>query len=145
MQKSIIDTQIPYLFVTRSAAVHIQSVAFSDCCLQLIASEGDTVTPGTKVAIISKSAQPAETHVAPSEEATSKGSSPPKVEEKSRVEEKAPKVEPPKMQAPKPTAPLKTSPSEPQLPPKERERRVRRIISHWRVQMLYEGHAHILP
>ncbi|GJN03107.1 hypothetical protein PR202_ga20516 [Eleusine coracana subsp. coracana] len=28
-----------------------------------IASEGDTVTPGTKVAIISKSAQPAETHV----------------------------------------------------------------------------------
>ncbi|PWZ38510.1 hypothetical protein Zm00014a_043292, partial [Zea mays] len=91
---------------------------------KLIASEGDTVTPGTKVAIISKSAQPAETHVAPSEEATSKGSSPPKVEEKSRVEEKAPKVEPPKMQAPKPTAPLKTSPSEPQLPPKERERRV---------------------
>jgi len=91
---------------------------------KLIASEGDTVTPGTKVAIISKSAQPAETHVAPSEEATSKESSPPKVEDKPKVEEKAPKVDPPKMQAPKPTAPSKTSPSEPQLPPKERERRV---------------------
>nr|XP_051202581.1 dihydrolipoyllysine-residue succinyltransferase component of 2-oxoglutarate dehydrogenase complex 2, mitochondrial-like [Lolium perenne] len=58
-----------------------------------IASEGDTVTPGTIVAIVSKS------------------------------EAKAPKVEPPKKQAPKPT-PSKTSPTEPQLPPKERERRV---------------------
>ncbi|TVU15722.1 hypothetical protein EJB05_39260 [Eragrostis curvula] len=92
---------------------------------KFIASEGDTVTPGTKVAIISKSAQPAETHVAPSEEATPKESSPPRVEEKPKIEEKAPKVEPPKKEAPKPTTtPPKTSPSEPQLPPKERERRV---------------------
>ncbi|KAG2565833.1 hypothetical protein PVAP13_7NG144500 [Panicum virgatum] len=90
---------------------------------EFIASEGDTVTPGTKIAIISKSAQPAETHVAPSEESTPKEPSPPKVEEKPKVET-APKVEPPKTQAPKPTAPSKTSPSEPQLPPKERERRV---------------------
>jgi 2-oxoglutarate dehydrogenase E2 component (dihydrolipoamide succinyltransferase) len=91
---------------------------------KFIASEGDTVTPGTKVAIISKSAQPAETHVAPSEEATPKESSSPKVE-KPKAEDKAPKVEPPKKEAPKPsTAPPKTSPSEPQLPPKERERRV---------------------
>ncbi|RLM75343.1 hypothetical protein C2845_PM15G06520 [Panicum miliaceum] len=90
---------------------------------KFIASEGDTVTPGTKIAVISKSAQPADTHVAPSEESTPKESSPPKVEEKPKVE-KAPKVEPPKTQAPKPTAPSKTSPSEPQLPPKERERRV---------------------
>ncbi|WVZ85379.1 hypothetical protein U9M48_032315 [Paspalum notatum var. saurae] len=92
---------------------------------KFIVSEGDTVTPGTKVAVISKSAQPAETHVAPSEEATPKESSPPKVEEKPKAEVKAPKVEPPKTQPPKPsTAPPKTSPSEPQLPPKERERRV---------------------
>ncbi|KAK3142765.1 hypothetical protein QOZ80_4BG0351170 [Eleusine coracana subsp. coracana] len=91
---------------------------------KFIASEGDTVTPGTKVAIISKSAQPAETHVAPSEETTLKESSSPKVE-KPKIEEKAPKVEPPKKEAPKPTtAPPKTSPLEPQLPPKERERRV---------------------
>jgi hypothetical protein len=39
------------------------------------------------------------------------------------------------MQAPKPTAPSKMSPSEPQLPPKERERRVRPILSNYRVQM----------
>ena len=96
---------------------------------QFIASEGDTVTPGTKIAIISKSAQPAETHVAPSEELTPKEPSPPKVEEKPKVET-APKVEPPKTQAPKPTAPSKTSPSEPQLPPKERERRVRPILTN---------------
>jgi len=96
---------------------------------QFIASEGDTVTPGTKIAIISKSAQPAETHVAPSEESTPKEPSPPKVEEKPKVET-APKVEPPKTQAPKPTAPSKTSPSEPQLPPKERERRVRPILTN---------------
>ncbi|KAM0882519.1 hypothetical protein ACQ4PT_032224 [Festuca glaucescens] len=89
-----------------------------------IASEGDTVTPGTIVAIVSKSEAPAETHVAPSEEAVPKESPPAKVEEKSpKVEAKPPKVEPPKKQAPKPT-PSKTSPTEPQLPPKERERRV---------------------
>ncbi|KAL5214562.1 hypothetical protein ABZP36_003714 [Zizania latifolia] len=86
---------------------------------KFIASEGDTVTPGTKVAIISKSAAPAETHVAPSEDATPKETPPPE------VEEEKPKAEPPKMQAPKPTTlPPKTSPTEPQLPPKERERRV---------------------
>uniref|UniRef100_A0A0E0KPY1 dihydrolipoyllysine-residue succinyltransferase n=1 Tax=Oryza punctata TaxID=4537 RepID=A0A0E0KPY1_ORYPU len=90
---------------------------------KFIASEGDTVTPGTKVAIISKSAAPAETHVAPSEDSTPK-ETPPKAEEtKPKVEEKSPKAEPPKMQAPKPLPP-KTSPTEPQLPPKERERRV---------------------
>ncbi|VAH24973.1 unnamed protein product [Triticum turgidum subsp. durum] len=91
---------------------------------KFIASEGDTVTPGTIVAIVSKSAAPAETHVAPSEEAPQKESPPVKSEEKSpKAEEKPTKVEPPKKQAPKPT-PSKTSPTEPQLPPKERERRV---------------------
>jgi 2-oxoglutarate dehydrogenase E2 component (dihydrolipoamide succinyltransferase) len=113
-----------------TVAVGLLLLLLTAIVLQFIVSEGDTVTPGTKVAIISKSAQPAETHVAPSEEATPKESSLPKVE-KPKAEERAPKVEPPKKEAPKPsTAPPKTSPSEPQLPPKERERRVRQILSN---------------
>jgi 2-oxoglutarate dehydrogenase E2 component (dihydrolipoamide succinyltransferase) len=94
--------------------------------LQLIASEGDTVTPGTKVAVISKSAAPTESHVAPSEETSQKETPPPPLpSEKNKVEEKPPKVEPIKTQESKQTsAPLKSSTSEPQLPPKEKERRV---------------------
>ncbi|RWW07455.1 hypothetical protein BHE74_00057594, partial [Ensete ventricosum] len=38
---------------------------------KFIAKEGDTVTPGTKVAVISKSA-PSDTHVAPSDEKVGK-------------------------------------------------------------------------
>jgi 2-oxoglutarate dehydrogenase E2 component (dihydrolipoamide succinyltransferase) len=90
---------------------------------QLTASEGDTVTPGTKIAVISKSDAPAsDTHVAPSEEKSEKESTP-----KAPVEEKPVKVEPPKVEKPKSVAapPPKTSPTEPQLPPKDRERRVR--------------------
>ncbi|GJN21158.1 hypothetical protein PR202_gb08611 [Eleusine coracana subsp. coracana] len=92
---------------------------------KFIASEGDTVTPGTKVAVISKSAAPTESHVAPSEETSQKETPPPPPSEKNKVEEKPTKVEPIKTQEPKQTtAPLKSSSSEPQLPPKERERRV---------------------
>jgi 2-oxoglutarate dehydrogenase E2 component (dihydrolipoamide succinyltransferase) len=58
--------------------------------LQLIASEGDTVTPGTKVAVISKSAAPTESHVAPSEETSQKEIPPPPPSEKNKVEEKPP-------------------------------------------------------
>ncbi|OEL32779.1 Dihydrolipoyllysine-residue succinyltransferase component of 2-oxoglutarate dehydrogenase complex 1, mitochondrial [Dichanthelium oligosanthes] len=91
---------------------------------KFIASEGDTVTPGTKVAVISKSAVPSEAHVSPPEE-TSQKETPPPPAEKDKVEEKSPKVEPVKTQEPKlTTPPLKSSPSEPLLPPKERERRV---------------------
>nr|KAJ0185841.1 hypothetical protein LSAT_V11C900493440 [Lactuca sativa] len=92
---------------------------------EFVAKEGDTVEPGTKVAIISKSAEgasPPPPSPSKKEEAVSQ---PPKVEEKP-----APKVETaPIIAKPKPSAlpspsPSRTSPSEPQLPPKERERRV---------------------
>ncbi|KAK1600774.1 hypothetical protein QYE76_027197 [Lolium multiflorum] len=83
------------------------------------ASEGDTVTPGTVIATISKSAAPSEAHAAPSKETSQKETPPPPPPEKPKVEEKTPKVESVKKQASK-----LASPSEPQLPPKERERRV---------------------
>ncbi|XP_047091893.1 dihydrolipoyllysine-residue succinyltransferase component of 2-oxoglutarate dehydrogenase complex 1, mitochondrial-like [Lolium rigidum] len=83
------------------------------------ASEGDTVTPGTIIATISKSAAPSEAHAAPSKETSQKETPPPPPPEKPKVEEKTPKVESVKKQASK-----LASPSEPQLPPKERERRV---------------------
>ncbi|KAJ8432602.1 hypothetical protein Cgig2_008687 [Carnegiea gigantea] len=94
---------------------------------QLLAKVGDTVEPGTKIAIISKSAGDV-AHVAPSEPPTSKPSA-------KKVEEQKPKAEAPPQEKPKAPSPppskaapspptTKTSPSEPQLPPKERERRV---------------------
>lgn len=84
------------------------------------------MTPGTKVAVISKSAS-SDTLVAPSEEKAGKDApqpSPPAKEEKMKKETlkaEAPIKEKPKASSP---APPKTSASEPQLPPKERERRV---------------------
>lgn len=92
---------------------------------KFLAKEGDTVMPGTKVAVISKSAS-TDTHVAPSEE-SDKGAtkSPPPPVEKTEEKPKR-KVEDAVKEKPKePSAPsLKASASEPQLPPKERERRV---------------------
>uniref|UniRef100_A0A7C9E4M6 dihydrolipoyllysine-residue succinyltransferase n=1 Tax=Opuntia streptacantha TaxID=393608 RepID=A0A7C9E4M6_OPUST len=96
---------------------------------QLLAKVGDTVEPGTKIAIISKSADDV-AHVAPSEQPSSKPSV-----KKEKTEEEKPKAEAAPQEKPKtpspppskaPTSPptTKTSPSEPQLPPKERERRV---------------------
>ncbi|KAM0935009.1 putative dihydrolipoyllysine-residue succinyltransferase [Dioscorea sansibarensis] len=93
---------------------------------KFVASEGDTVTPGTKIAVISKSASSA-THVAPSEEKVDEVATKPSppaesetaVKQKPTVETAA--QEKPKVPSP---APPKTSPSEPQLPPKDRERRV---------------------
>ncbi|KAK9681537.1 hypothetical protein RND81_10G009400 [Saponaria officinalis] len=92
---------------------------------QLVAKVGDTVEPGRKIAIISKSA---DSHVAPSE---------PPAAKKEKTAEQKPKAEVPAQEKPKsgtpapndkPKAPSppssKPSPSEPQLPPKERERRV---------------------
>lgn len=83
------------------------------------------MTPGTKIAVIS----PSETHVSPSEEKAEKAAPPPPPPppaEKEKVGQKADKVEPPKTEKPKAVSPPppKVSPSEPQLPPKERERRV---------------------
>ncbi|KAL9236606.1 hypothetical protein vseg_011252 [Gypsophila vaccaria] len=93
---------------------------------QLVAKVGDTVEPGYKIAIISKSGD--HSHVAPSE--------PPAAKKEKAVEEK-PKSEATLQEKPKaesstpnekPKAPsqpsTKPSPSEPQLPPKDRERRV---------------------
>ncbi|TVU29948.1 hypothetical protein EJB05_21544 [Eragrostis curvula] len=108
-----------------AGVIEKEYISYHIVVLQFIASEGDTVTPGTKVAIISKSDAPTDSHAAASEEASQKETLPPPRSEKNKVEEKSPKVEPIKTQEPKETTPpLKSSSSEPQLPPKERERRV---------------------
>ncbi|KAF3443659.1 hypothetical protein FNV43_RR13349 [Rhamnella rubrinervis] len=90
---------------------------------KLLAKEGDTVEPGVKIASISKSGEGVT-------EAASQPS-PPKEEEKSPKAESAPIKEtakepspqPSKLKAPSPPPPRATA-SEPQLPPKDRERRV---------------------
>ncbi|CAK7351669.1 unnamed protein product [Dovyalis caffra] len=91
---------------------------------EYIAKEGDTVEPGTKIAVISKSGE-AVAHVAPSEN-ISKKAAPKQSAPEMKVDEK-PKVEaspvPEKHKTPAPPPP-KCSATEPQLPPKERERRV---------------------
>lgn len=80
--------------------------------------------PGTKVAIISKSGEGVTTHVAPSEQAASEPA-PAKVDKPAP----SPEAQPPK-EAPKEAPKVSSSPSpkpsasEPQLPPKDRERRV---------------------
>ncbi|XP_007026122.2 PREDICTED: dihydrolipoyllysine-residue succinyltransferase component of 2-oxoglutarate dehydrogenase complex 2, mitochondrial isoform X1 [Theobroma cacao] len=99
---------------------------------QLVAKVGDTVEPGTKIAVISKSG--GVTHVAPSEEKPSKAVSELSTARTKKVDMEKPKAEtpPPKSETPpikeKPKAPSlppsKPSAKEPQLPPKERERRV---------------------
>lgn len=91
----------------------------------MLANEGDTVEPGTKIAVISKSAEGA-AHVAPSGKVVEKSSpepSPPiKVEDKQKPKaEPAPVIEKPKTSTP---APPTRSTTEPQLPPKDRETRV---------------------
>ncbi|KAF8029094.1 hypothetical protein BT93_E1690 [Corymbia citriodora subsp. variegata] len=94
---------------------------------KFVAKEGETVEPGTKIAVISKSGEGA-THVAPSESAGEKAAPPPptgKVEEKQKPKaEAAPVAEKPKAPSPPPPPPPKRSATEPQLPPKERERRI---------------------
>ncbi|KAK8517289.1 hypothetical protein V6N13_092572 [Hibiscus sabdariffa] len=92
---------------------------------QLVAKVGDTVEPGTKIAVISKSG--GVTHVAPSEEKSSKAASELSPAKTKKVETEKPKEEtPPSKEKPKAPSlpPSKPSAKEPQLPPKERERRV---------------------
>ncbi|XAR65666.1 Dihydrolipoyllysine-residue succinyltransferase [Bertholletia excelsa] len=95
---------------------------------KFVAKEGDTVEPGTKIAIISKSGEGV-THVAPSEKTTSKVTSEPAPAEK-MVEKQEPKAETQPKEVPKEKPkvstlqPPKPSATEPVLPPKERERRV---------------------
>lgn len=99
---------------------------------KLIAKEGETVEPGAKIAVISKSGEGV-AQAAPAEKAAAQ---PPSAEEKRSVEkqtpesEAAPAVKDKTPSEPPPTAKKPTSPpskpmaSEPQLPPKDRERRV---------------------
>ncbi|KAG5551054.1 hypothetical protein RHGRI_009471 [Rhododendron griersonianum] len=99
---------------------------------KFVAKEGDTVEPGTKIAVISKSGEGV-AHVAPSEKTPDKAASqPPPPADKSDEDKPKPKVEsasalekPKKATSPPPPPPPpKRSATEPQLPPKERERRV---------------------
>ncbi|KAI3851264.1 hypothetical protein MKX03_002252, partial [Papaver bracteatum] len=93
---------------------------------KFVAKEGDTVEPGTKIAVISKSCEGANVaHVAPSEEIntvkeTPKSSAPAEKEKKPSVETVVAKDKP---KTPSP-APSRTSATEPILPPKERETKV---------------------
>ncbi|GLU23730.1 hypothetical protein SLE2022_397130 [Rubroshorea leprosula] len=92
---------------------------------ELVAKEGDTVEPGTKIAIISKSGEGV-AHVAPSEKIPEKASPEPSPAETPKEDKPKPKRETTaaeKTKAPMPPPP-KRSATEPQLPPKERERRV---------------------
>ncbi|GAB4830839.1 hypothetical protein Ancab_004867 [Ancistrocladus abbreviatus] len=97
---------------------------------KFLAKEGDTVEPGTKVAVISKSE--GVTHVGPSEPTTNKTAPAKEKAHEQKPKEETPPKEKPKSEAsppkekPKLTSapPPKVGPSEPQLPPKERERRV---------------------
>ncbi|XP_027064264.1 dihydrolipoyllysine-residue succinyltransferase component of 2-oxoglutarate dehydrogenase complex 2, mitochondrial-like [Coffea arabica] len=94
---------------------------------KFVAKEGDTVEPGTKIAVISKSGDGV-THVAPSEKPAEKATPEKKVEQpKQKVESAAAEVkkaEKPKTEAKASPPPPKVTATEPQLPPKERERRV---------------------
>ncbi|WOG99753.1 hypothetical protein DCAR_0519108 [Daucus carota subsp. sativus] len=92
---------------------------------KFVAKEGDTVEPGTKIAVISKSGEGVAVSKKPSDEASPK---PPATETKT---EKKPESTTPPPPAPEKSMektpslpPPRTSASEPQLPPKERERRV---------------------
>ncbi|KAK1424350.1 hypothetical protein QVD17_19679 [Tagetes erecta] len=91
---------------------------------EFVAKEGDTVEPGTKVAIISKSGEGVTTHVEPSEppaqDAPAKVEKPPPPPPKTPPP--TPEIQPPKAAPPRPSS--KPSATEPQLPPKDRERRV---------------------
>ncbi|XP_055801101.1 dihydrolipoyllysine-residue succinyltransferase component of 2-oxoglutarate dehydrogenase complex 1, mitochondrial-like [Solanum dulcamara] len=96
---------------------------------KFVAKEGDTVEPGFKVAIISKSGEGVESvdHVAPSEKPSEKEAlKPPSPVQEKKEEEIKLKVDtaPVKEKSKGTSPPPKRSATEPQLPPKERERRV---------------------
>ncbi|XVF03828.1 hypothetical protein REPUB_Repub05bG0026300 [Reevesia pubescens] len=108
--------------------VTIDVVSPQDGVIQeYVAKEGDTVEPGIKIAVISKSAEgvaPAAPSEKKSEKAASKPSPPAETvkEDKPKAKvEASPAAEKPK--SPSPPPPKRTA-TEPILPPKERERRV---------------------
>ncbi|KAI4384397.1 hypothetical protein MLD38_002561 [Melastoma candidum] len=94
---------------------------------KFVAKEGETVEPGTKIAVISKSGEGATSHVAPSDDASQKAAPLPppaeKVEEKPKTQVEAPPAKE-KLKTPVSVPPPKRSATEPQLPPKDRERRI---------------------
>ncbi|KAL4037520.1 hypothetical protein IC575_001116 [Cucumis melo] len=87
---------------------------------KFVAKEGDTVEPGTKVAIISKTGEGV-THVAPSEKTSEQAT--PQAAPAEKIEKPAETTVSQKPKPPSPPPP-KRSATEPQLPPKDRERRV---------------------
>ncbi|ERN11983.1 hypothetical protein AMTRI_Chr08g202710 [Amborella trichopoda] len=96
---------------------------------KLVAKEGDTVVPGTTIAVISRSGTasvaPSDEKPATKEKPTKEAPKPLAPVEKEPAEKKKPTEEAAKVKPKPPTpAPSRSSPSEPQLPPKERERRV---------------------
>ncbi|XP_023634170.1 dihydrolipoyllysine-residue succinyltransferase component of 2-oxoglutarate dehydrogenase complex 2, mitochondrial isoform X2 [Capsella rubella] len=107
---------------TDKVTIDIASPA-SGVIQEFLVKEGDTVEPGTKVAIISKSE--AVSHAAPTQKVpeTSEPKPAPPAEDKQKSKvENAPVPDKPKAASSPP--PPKQSAKEPQLPPKERERRV---------------------
>ncbi|KAI7997551.1 hypothetical protein LOK49_LG10G01690 [Camellia lanceoleosa] len=91
-----------------------------------VAKKGDTMEPDTKIVVISKSGEGV-AHVAPFEKTMTKAASQLPSAELSEEDKQKPKVErTPVIEKPKSTstAPLKRSAIEPQLPPKEREKRI---------------------
>lgn len=97
---------------------------------QFVAKEGDTVEPGFKIAVISKSSgaatQVKESEKKPEETKPEKKEDKPKAPASPKVETSPPKDKP-RAPPPPPTS-SRPSPREPQLPPKDRERRVHTII-----------------
>uniref|UniRef100_A0A7N0TYC4 dihydrolipoyllysine-residue succinyltransferase n=1 Tax=Kalanchoe fedtschenkoi TaxID=63787 RepID=A0A7N0TYC4_KALFE len=87
--------------------------------VKFIAKEGDTVEPGAKVAVISKSGEGVTAHVAPSQTPSPPAEKVSEEKPKTKVDAAPVKKKP---QAPPPSP--KRSASEPQLPPKDRERRI---------------------
>ncbi|KAB1201986.1 Dihydrolipoyllysine-residue succinyltransferase component of 2-oxoglutarate dehydrogenase complex 2, mitochondrial [Morella rubra] len=93
---------------------------------KFVAKEGDTVEPGTKIAVISKSGEGVTQ--APSEKAAVEPPTPEQKQtpdaETAPVKEKIKEVSPSQPKPKGPPPPPKATASEPQLPPKDRERRV---------------------
>ncbi|KAM5585526.1 dihydrolipoyllysine-residue succinyltransferase component of 2-oxoglutarate dehydrogenase complex 2, mitochondrial [Rosa sericea] len=93
---------------------------------KFVANEGDTVEPGTKIAVILKSGEDV-SHVGPSEKTLEKAIPQPASPVETISKNQTSKVETTpvtvKPKAPSPPSP-KPSAQEPQLPPKERERRI---------------------
>ncbi|KAA3452919.1 dihydrolipoyllysine-residue succinyltransferase component [Gossypium australe] len=112
--------------------VTIDVVSPQDGVIQeYVAKEGETVEPGTRVAVISKSAEGVAA-AAPTEKKSEKAASEPSPAEAVKEDKPKAKVEASpaaaKPKAPSPPPPKRTA-SEPVLPPKERERRVSLFIS----------------